>query len=92
MAFLKSQEEARKAEREDDRKVLNELGDKIRGGIKEELKEMMKPWEERTAKVEENVSKVQDEVGKLALEVRELKESEEEQLGGQIKVRAGKVA
>ena len=74
MTFLKSQEEVRRADREDDRKVLNEMGDKIRGGIKEELKEMMRPLEERTAKVEENVSKVQDEVGKLALEVRELKE------------------
>ena len=74
MTYLEAQEKVRQAEREDDKKMLNDLGDKIRGGIKEELKEMMKPWEDRTAKVEENVSKVQDEVGKLALEMRELKE------------------
>ena len=43
LAFLKAQEERRQAEREDDRKVLNELGEKIGTSIKAELKEMMKP-------------------------------------------------
>ena len=81
MAYLKSSEENRQTseknrqlEREDDRKVLNDLGDKIRVGIREELKEMIKPWEERSAKVEEKVVKVQEEVNKLALEMKELKE------------------
>ena len=87
MAFLKAQEERRQAQeerrqadREDDRKVLNELGDKIGRSIKAELKEMMKPWEERTEKVEETVAKVQDEVGKLALEMKELKEMKKKEM------------
>ena len=84
MAYLKTVEDnrqlERKDDREDDKKVMNDMVDKIRGGIRTELKEMIKPWEERSAKVEESVMKVQDEVNKLALEVKELKDMKKKEV------------
>ena len=72
---MKASEDKRKEEREEDKKELKEL----RSGIVDEMKQIVKPWEERTSKIEDEVKKLTAEVFELKeMKGKELLEKEEE--------------
>ena len=70
--LLKSNEERRQLDREQD--LRNREQDMKK--MENMMKEMVKPFERRTIELEENMASVRDEVKKLTLEVKELKERE----------------
>ena len=72
-AQMKASEDKRQEERDEDKKELKEMSSKIESGI-DEMKQIIKPWEERTAKVEEKAAIIEDKVEKLTKELLELKE------------------
>ena len=78
-AQMKASEDKRQEERDEDKKELKEMGTKIKSGI-EEMKQIIKPWEERTAKVEEKAALIEDKVEKLTKQVLELKGMKEKEM------------
>ena len=74
MKYLKKMEEKRDKEREEDRKEREKLAEKIKEGVKEVIEGAMKPWKERTVRVEESSEVMGREVRRLAEEMVGLKE------------------
>ena len=74
MNMLKEMEERKLKEREEDKKERKAVADEIKEGVKKEMQEVMKPWQERTVRVEESTAEMGEEVKRLAAEMRELKE------------------
>ena len=71
LEYLKVQDEKRSREREEDNV---ELTRKIREGVKQELNDVMKPWQERTEKVEKRADKMEDNLKKLVSDISSIKE------------------
>ena len=73
-----SDEEKRQKERQEDRKERMDDILKIKEGVKVEMMEVMKPWQERTTRVEESVVMLGEEMKKAVSDLKELKERMEE--------------
>ena len=85
LEMLKNQEQTRLRDREidrkeqerlreDDRKAREDMARQIREGIKDEVKEVMKPWQERTEAVEQKAEDLQAGMSKLLGEVAHMKD------------------
>ena len=74
MKLLNEMEERRQQEREEDKRERKAVADEIKEGVKKEMQESMKPWQERTIRVEESTAEMREEVKRLAIELREIKE------------------
>ena len=74
---LKDKEDAIKAQdkaKEDNRAAICEMAKTVKEGIKEEFKEVMKPWEEKTTAVEKKTEALAEEVSTLTKELSGLKQ------------------
>ena len=74
---LKDKEDASKAQeraKEDNRAAIDQMAKVVREGIKEEIKEVMKPWEEKTTAVEKKTEALAEEVSTLTKELSGLKQ------------------
>ena len=74
---LKDKEDASKAQeraKEDNIAAIDQMAKVVREGIKEEIKEVMKPWEEKTTAVEKKTEALAEEVSTLAKELSGLKQ------------------
>ena len=79
--MLKAMEEMRleaEAERLMERRVdqdqMQAVARNIKDGVRTEMDAAMKPWQERTLRVEESTAEMREEVKKLTEEMKELKE------------------
>ena len=74
---LKDKEDASKAQeraKEDNSAAIDQMAKVVREGIKEEIKEVMKPWEEKTTAVEKKTEALAEEVSTLTKELSGLKQ------------------
>ena len=76
----REEEEKRQKEREEDKAEIKSMAKEVTDGVKKEVMEAMKPWQERTVVLEENTAMVGEEVRRMAGELRELKEREGEKV------------
>ena len=73
----KDKEDASKAQeiaKEDNRAAIDQMAKAVREGIKEEIKEVLKPWEEKTLAVEKKTEALAEEVSTLTKELAEIKQ------------------
>ena len=73
LELLRGQNQVRVADREEDKEERDRMAKKIKDDIKAEIKEVMKPWQERTEVVEEKTKTMEDNITKLLTEVADLK-------------------
>ena len=76
----KIDERRRQEERKEDKKEIKAMAKEITDGVKKEMMEAIKPWQERTVVVEENTAVIGEEVKRLAEEIRGMKEKEGEEV------------
>ena len=67
-------EEKRLMERKEDQDQMQAVARDIKDGVRREMDAAMRPWQERTLRVEESTAEVREEVRKLAEQMKELKE------------------
>ena len=71
---MKDLEDKRQKEREEDKSERKANVDKIKEGVKNEMLDVIKPWQERTVRVEESTAQMGVRVEELMVQVRELRE------------------
>ena len=72
------EEEKRQTERQEDKKEMMAAVKGIKEGVKVEMLEVLKPWQDRTARVEKSTAMLEEELSKMASNLKELREKMEE--------------
>ena len=71
--LLNEMEERRQKEREEDKKERKAVAEEIKEGVRKEMTEVMKPWQERTVRVEERATEMGEDMKTLKEEMKELR-------------------
>ena len=67
-------EEKRQRERKEDKEEMKAVASEIKDGVKKEIDDVLKPWQERTLRVEESMAGLGEQVKRLTEELRQVKE------------------
>ena len=73
LELLRGQNEAKVKDREEDKMERERMAKQIKEDVKAEIKEVMKPWQDRTEAVEKKTESMEENITKLINEVAELR-------------------